>query len=212
MTISRSSAGRRPNDSRLDPIWRKRSSSTSWWAIVRNRLSGSASTGPISRASASCTFGSYGGWSGSRRGMRATLLAPVVAQLQDGEERLLGNLDAPDLLHALLALLLALEQLALARDVAAVALGGDVLAEGLDGLAGDDVRADRRLDRHVVLLPRDLRAQLLGQLAADLVGLVAVHDHRERVDRVAGEQHVELGEVRRPQPGDLVVQRRVAAG
>src|SRR3954452_13060425 len=206
MTISRSSAGRRPNDRRRDPIWRKRSSSTSWWAIVRNRLSGSASTGPISRASASCTFGSYGGRSGSRRGMRATLLAPVVAQLQDGEERLLGNLDAPDLLHALLALLLALEQLALARDVAAVALGGDVLAVGLDGLAGDDVRADRGLDRHVVLLARDLGPQLLGQRAARVVGLVTVDDHRQRVDRIAGEQDVELGHVRRLHAAQLVVE------
>src|SRR5881396_4445604 len=98
--------------------------------------------------------------------MSATLAA-VVAELQDGEERLLGNLDAPDLLHALLALLLALEELALAGDVAAVALGGDVLAVGLDGLAGDDVRADRGLDRDVELLARDLLAQLLGQPAAD---------------------------------------------
>src|SRR3954452_11053210 len=211
MTISRSSAGRRPNDRRRDPIWRKRSSSTSWWAIVRNRLSGSASTGPISRASASCTFGSYGGRSGSRRGMRATLLAPVVAQLQDGEERLLGNLDAPDLLHALLALLLALEELALAADVAAVALGRDVLAVGLDGLAGDDVRADRGLDRHVVLLAGDAGAQLLGQRAAELVGLVAVDDHRERVHGIARQQHVELDEVGRPHAEQLVIQRRVAA-
>src|ERR1019366_5340446 len=45
-----------------------------------------------------------------------------LAQLEHREERLLGHLDAPDLLHPLLALLLLLEQLALARDVAAVAL------------------------------------------------------------------------------------------
>jgi hypothetical protein len=34
--------------------------------------------------------------------------------LQDGQERLLGNFDAADLLHALLAGFLLLEQLALA--------------------------------------------------------------------------------------------------
>ena len=81
---------------------------------------------------------------GRRIALRAAARSPrrVVAELQDGQERLLGHLDAPDLLHAPLALLLLLEQLALARDVAAVALGDDVLAEGLDRLAGDDVRAD----------------------------------------------------------------------
>ena len=48
------------------------------------------------------------------------------------------NLDASERLHPLLALLLLLEQLALAADVAAVALAGDVLAVGLDRRAGDD--------------------------------------------------------------------------
>src|SRR3954467_2651750 len=104
--------------------------------------------------------------------MRATLLAAVVAQLEHRQERLLRDLDAPDLLHPLLALLLTLEELALPRDITAVALGGHVLAEGLDRLAGDDVRADRGLDRDVVLLARDLRAQLLGQHAPDVVFLV----------------------------------------
>src|SRR3954465_9107681 len=112
----------------------------------------------------------------------APLALPVVAKLEHGQERLLGNLDTADLLHALLAFLLTLEQLSLARDVAAVALRRDVLAVGLDRLAGDDVRADRRLDGDVVLLARDLGAELLGQRAADLVGLVAVDHHRERVD------------------------------
>src|SRR5215210_2658059 len=101
----------------------------------------------------------------------------LVAEFEDGQEGLLRDLDAADLLHPLLAL---------ARDVAAVALGRHVLAEGLDGLAGDDVRADGRLDRHVVLLARDLLAQLLGQRAPDPLGLVAVDKHRQRIDRLAG--------------------------
>src|SRR5918993_917585 len=75
--------------------------------------------------------------------------------------------------------------------VAAVALRGDVLAEGLDGLAGDDLRAHGGLDRHVVLLAGDLLAQLLCERLAELVRLVAVHDHRERVDRIAAQQDVE---------------------
>src|SRR5436189_6454102 len=113
------------------------------------------------------------------RAMTPSSSTRVVTQLEHRQERLLRDLDTADLLHALLAFLLALEQLALAGDVAAVALGGDVLPVGLDGLAGDDVRADRGLDRHVVLLARDLLAQLLGQRLADLVGLVAVDDHRQ---------------------------------
>src|SRR5919201_391692 len=93
----------------------------------------------------------------------------LLAQLEHRKEGLLRHLHAPDLLHAPLALLLLLQELALARDVAAVALGGDVLAEGLDGLARDDLRAHRGLDRHVVLLPRDLREQLLCEVAPDAV-------------------------------------------
>src|SRR5918994_3676727 len=73
-----------------------------------------------------------------------------IVQLESGDEHVARHLDAPDRLHLLLALLLLLEQLALARDVAAVALGEDVLAPRLDGLAGDDLRADGGLDRHVV--------------------------------------------------------------
>src|SRR5829696_3780961 len=69
-----------------------------------------------------------------------------VAELEHGEEGLLRDLDAADLLHPLLALLLLLQQLALARDVAPVALGDDVLAEGLHRLARDDARAYGRLD------------------------------------------------------------------
>jgi hypothetical protein len=45
------------------------------------------------------------------------------------------GLDAADHLHALLALLLLLEQLALAGDVTAVALGEHVLADRADVLA-----------------------------------------------------------------------------
>src|SRR5512139_2291194 len=70
----------------------------------------------------------------------------LAADLQHREEGLLRDLDLAELLHALLAFFLLLEQLALARDVAAVALGEHVLAQRLDGRAGDHVRADRGLD------------------------------------------------------------------
>src|SRR5688572_886293 len=133
-----------------------------------------------------------------------------LIELQDGEECLLGNLHAADLLHPLLPLLLLLEELALARDVAAVALGDHVLAHRLDGLAGDDLRADRGLDRHLELLARDLLPQALGEHAAGGIGLVPVDDHRERVHLVAGEQDVELHEVALAHPDQLVVERGVA--
>src|SRR3954452_9758313 len=55
-----------------------------------------------------------------------------VAQLQHGQERLLRHLDPPPLLPPPLARLRVLEQLALAGDVAATALGDHVLAVGLD--------------------------------------------------------------------------------
>src|SRR5688572_21726794 len=51
----------------------------------------------------------------------------LLVEVEHGEERLLRDLDAADLLHALLALLLPLEELPLAGDVAAVALREHVL-------------------------------------------------------------------------------------
>src|SRR6476661_6907291 len=88
------------------------------------------------------------------------LCRSFLADLENGQERFLRNLDAADRLHPLLSRLLLFEQLALARDVAAVAFGQHVLAQGLDALAGDDLRADRRLDRDVEHLTRDQRAHL----------------------------------------------------
>src|SRR5215470_6835518 len=67
------------------------------------------------------------------------------SNLENGEEGFLRDLDAADRLHALLARLLLLEELALARDVSTVALRQDVLAQRLDRLARDDLSADRGL-------------------------------------------------------------------
>src|SRR5690606_39799267 len=57
---------------------------------------------------------------------------------QRRDEGLLRDVHPPDGLHPLLALLLPLQQLPLTRDVAAVALGEDVLADGADVLPRDD--------------------------------------------------------------------------
>jgi hypothetical protein len=124
---------------------------------------------------------------------------------------LLRNLDAADLLHALLAGLLLFQQLLLARDVAAVTLGQHVLAHRLDVLAGDDVRADRGLDGDVVHLARDQLAHLGRQFAAAVRRVGAMHDERQGIDLVAVDQHVELDHIGRAVFLELVVERGIAA-
>src|ERR1019366_3969364 len=77
----------------------------------------------------------------------------VLADLQHSQESFLGYIDATDALHSFFAFLLFLEKLPLARNITAVALGDYILANGGDSFAGDDFRADRRLDRHFEHLP-----------------------------------------------------------
>ena len=62
------------------------------------------------------------------------------------------------------------------RDVAAVALGEDVFADGADGFAGDDAAADGGLNGDLEHLARNQFAQARDQIAAAFVGLVAVAD------------------------------------
>src|SRR5574341_532304 len=149
-------------------------------------------------------------WTGAGASGRVSVSFIGRSALEDRQERLLRHLDLADLLHAFLALLLFLEQLALSRDVTAVALGGDVLAHGLDGLAGDDPTADGRLDGDLVELPGDDAAKLLGQRLALLIGLVAMGDDAQRVHGVAVEEDVELDHVRLAELEELVVERRIA--
>src|SRR5205814_7164097 len=91
----------------------------------------------------------------------------------------------PILLHAFLAFLLFLEQLAFAGHVAAIAFREHVLAQRLDGGTGDDRAADGRLHRDFEHLPRDELLHLVHQLAAALIGAVAVHDDRQRIHLIA---------------------------
>src|SRR4051794_9052887 len=70
----------------------------------------------------------------------------ILRVVEHRQERLLGDLDVPHLLHTLLALFLLFQQLPFSRDVAAIALRGHVLAERRDRLAGDHPAADGRLD------------------------------------------------------------------
>src|SRR3982751_2468203 len=95
----------------------------------------------------------------------ARLILPEMARalasavhLQRGDEGFLRDVDLAELPHLLLAFLLLLQKFALTSDVAAVALCGDVLAQGADGFTRDHLAADRRLDRD---LEHVRRGQLL---------------------------------------------------
>ena len=100
------------------------------------------------------------------RPYKGTGFPGLFLQPQHGQERLLRHLDRADLLHSLLAFLLLLQELPLARDVAAVALGQHVLAQRLDRFPGDDAAADGGLDRDLEQLARDQLAQLVDTARA----------------------------------------------
>src|SRR5438046_483721 len=126
-----------------------------------------------------------------RSSARASSALLPLPNVEHGEERLLRHLDRADLLHPFLSRLLLLEQLALAADVAAVALREDVLPPRLHRLPRDHSRPDRSLDRDVEHLARDLRAELVDEQAAAVVREITVDDQREGVDGLAADQHVD---------------------
>src|ERR1700710_1317320 len=102
--------------------------------------------------------------------------------LQRRDKRLLRDIHLAELPHLLLAFLLLLQKFALSCDVAAVAFGGDVLAQRADGFAGDDLAAYRRLDRDYEHVRRDQLLHLLDHGAAAAFGAGLVHQHRQRID------------------------------
>src|SRR6266511_4081155 len=110
--------------------------------------------------------------------------------LQRRDERLLRDFHLAELAHALLALLLLLQELALARHVAAVAFGGDVLAQRAHGLARDDLAADRGLDRHLEHVRRTELLEFFHHGAAAAFRARAMDQHGERVDRIAVDQYL----------------------
>src|SRR5947209_1510549 len=164
------------------------------------------STGPYRCASASSS-----GVVSTTSPRKAVWMTRLV-NLEDREEGFLRNLHRPHLLHAPLSFLLLLEQFALPGDVAAVALGGDVLAQRANRFARDHLGTDRGLDYDLEQLARDQLLELLGDLPPPFVRLVAVNDDGKRVHRLAVQEHVQLHEVGRPVFEELVIERRVAAG
>jgi len=63
-------------------------------------------------------------------------------QFQYGQKRFLWHFHASYLAHALLTFLLLFQQLTLTGDVTTITLGSNVFAQGADGFAGDDFRAN----------------------------------------------------------------------
>src|SRR5882762_9534180 len=122
-----------------------------------------------------------------RSSLRSSILLVVGRgrYLQNGEEGFLRNVHLADALHAALAFFLFFEEFAFARNVAAVALGENVLANRGHRFARDHAAANRGLNRHLKHLPRNQFAQARHQIAAALVRLFAMANHRKRVHRLA---------------------------
>src|SRR5216683_830475 len=131
--------------------------------------------------------------------------------LQNREKGFLRDVHLADTLHAALAFFLFFEEFAFAGNVAAVALGENVFADGRDRFARNDAAADSGLDRHFKHLPRNEFSQARHQIAPALSRKVAMDDQRERIHRFAGDQHIQLDEVGFPVVGKMVVKRSVAA-
>ena len=100
----------------------------------------------------------------------------MLVQLEDGHEGTLRNFDCADLAHALLSLLLLLEEFSLTRDVTSVTLRSNVLSHSLHSLAGDDFCSDCSLDRDIELLTRNqlLEKQKQGKKRMRQIGTVEV--------------------------------------
>src|SRR5215472_10205806 len=102
--------------------------------------------------------------------MTPCLGSALHIHFQRGDEGFLRDVDLAELAHLLLAFLLLVEKLALARDVAAIAFRSDVFPERADGLARDDLAAQGRLDRDLEEMPRDQVFELLAHRAAARFG------------------------------------------
>ena len=114
--------------------------------------------------------------------------------------------------HPLLALLLLVEELALAAGIAAIAFGGHVLAERRDRLARDHLAADRRLDRNLEQVARDEILEPLAPCARPRASAAARWTIiAERVDRLVVHQHAHLDEVALAIADLVIVEARIAA-
>src|ERR1700691_4912181 len=97
----------------------------------------------------------------------------IRVHFKGGDKGFLRDFNLAELAHLLLALLLLVEELALARDVAAIAFGRHVLAQRLDRFARNHFAADGSLHRNLEQVPRDEVLQLLAHAAPARLGASA---------------------------------------
>ncbi len=135
----------------------------------------------------------------------------IVVHLERVDEGFLRNLDLAELAHLLFTGLLLFKQLALSRDVASVALGKHVLAQGPDSLARNHLGADGGLDGDLEQVRRDQLFELFAHRAAAALGALAMDDDRQRIDRLAVDEDRKLDEVAFLIPLDVIVERGIAA-
>ena len=92
-------------------------------------------------------------------------MVSIAVQFEHSHEGFGGDLDGAQIPHLLFSFLLLLQQLFLAGNVAAVALGQNILSHGLYRFPGDDAPADGRLDGDLKELAGDIILQLFAQAA-----------------------------------------------
>ncbi len=130
----------------------------------------------------------------------------ILVKFENCHECALRHLDCSDLTHSLLSLLLLFEKFSLSGDVTTVTFCSHILPDGLDGLAGDDLRADGSLDSDVELLARDELLELLAHLASEVVSVIGMDKGRKGIGRVAVEKYVELDKLGLLEAYDMVVE------
>src|SRR4030095_1936772 len=127
------------------------------------------------------------------------------------DERLLRNIDLPDALHPFLSFLLFLQQLPLARNIAAVAFRGYIFSQRRNALTRNNFSANSRLNRHLIELSWDHFLEFGRQLASPRLRTIFVHNRRKRIDRLAINEEVQFYQFRGAIAGVLVIHRSVAA-
>src|SRR5688500_14018625 len=133
----------------------------------------------------------------------------LLIHFEDCQERFLWDLYAAHFLHALLAFLLLLEQLSFSRDITAVTLRNHILPERLHRLTRNHFVSNRGLDRNFEQLSGDQLLHLFGKCASLGLSSAAMQDQRQRINRFACNQHVELHQIAFPVTGEVVVERSI---
>ena len=131
---------------------------------------------------------------------------------EDFHEGALGDVHFADFFHSLFPLFLLFPELALAGDVAAVTFCGDVLGDGADGFAGDDLAANGCLDRDFKELLRNHFFEFGADGAPFGLRFGAVDETGKGVDRFFIDADFEFDDIALCIVVWLIVERGIAAG